>query len=512
MPAPDKIFGMASPTTPPEDPDDWGTPERAPGRWEDDEDASSARKRWSGALNAVFGPLWNDPRGRPLLLVSGLALLGICALSCFILSLVLLSERPGPFPPGPEIAEATRPSVTDEPTARASDALVIRVNDVIQPAPAPSRLTIGVSTYRLVPMNVQGARWQYDPGAQKTAFWVPGTLVNYVVGLHASPENREVVESLSVGDLILLDTNLGTQRYRVAQKETIRSDDVETLLAQNSPRLTLVLLGEGGDQRRIVIATFTDESTPNQLTAIGTPINLGDVRVRVINQRLLPGSAVGLPAGKSYVQVDFEVTNVVTRILDASQFFSEIADVAGVVIPFSRQASAAAGGRGFPQGALQPGQTITATAGFEVPDALSGPNLEWRFSLDKTSPYIAKVAIPYRPIALPPTPAPTRAPVAEVTILNAQISPEGNELRIVGNVRNLTGQFLSGSLRDVSLSGPDGQLYPLNSSLPAFPWNITPGETLVFQLSFARPQTSQPVVFTLFGQSYRICEPAQPCD
>ncbi len=503
---------MAPTTTPQDDPDDWGTPESAAGRWEDDEGTSSARKRWASALSAVVSPLWNDPRGRPLLLISGLALLGICALSCFILSLVLLSERPGPFPPGPEIAEATQAPVTDEPTVRATDALVIRVNDAIQPAPVPSRLNIGVNAYRLVLMDVQGARWQYDPGAQKTAFWVPGTFVNYVIGLHASPENREVIESLSSGDLILLDTNLGTQRYRVAQKDTIRNDDVGALLAQNSPRLTLVLLGEGGDQRRIVIATFTDESTPNQLTAIGTPINLGDARVRVINQRLLPGSTVGLPAGKSYLQVDFEVTNVVTRILDASQFFSEIADATGVAIPFSREASAAAGGRGFTQGALQPGETITATAGFEVPNTLSGPSLEWRFSLDKTSPYIAKVVIPYRPIALPPTPAPTSAPVAEVTILNAQISAEGNELRIVGNVRNLTGQFLSGSLRDVSLSGPGGQLYPLNSSLPAFPWNITPGETLVFQLSFARPQTSQPVVFTLFGQSYRICEPAQPCD
>jgi hypothetical protein len=99
-----------------------------------------------------------------------------------------------------------------------------------------------------------------------------------------------------------------------------------------------------------------------------------------------------------------------------------------------------------------------------------------------------------------------------VAIVNVQISPEGNELRVVGNVRNLTNQFLSGSLSDVSLSGPGRQLYPLNSSLPAFPWSITPGEALVFQLLFARLQTSEPVIFTLFGQSYRICEPTQPCD
>ncbi|MCL6512651.1 MAG: hypothetical protein K6U78_18430 [Anaerolineae bacterium] len=497
---------MAPNATPPAYPDDCGLPENSSGRWESDDVAGKPRqvRGTSDALNTALTPLWNDPRSRPLLLVSGLALLGICALSCFILSLVLLSERENPFIPGPGVAEETPVPVTDT--------LVVRVNDTAMPAPIPNRLNIGSNTYRVVPLRVRGTRWEYDPDAQRTAFWAPGTMVNYVIGLHASRENREIVDALRPGDLVTLDTTLGTQRYRVAQQATIRDDDVSILIEQNSPRLTLVLLGEAGGQRRVVIAPFTDEGTPNQLTAVGTPINLGDARVRALNHRLVPGSAVGLPAGKNYLQVDFEVTSVVTRILDASQFFSELADANGVVYPLSAEGSDAAGGRGFTRGALQPGETVTATAGFEVPSTLPGPGLEWRFALDDTNPYIARIAIPYRPIALLPTPVPTEAPIADVTITSAQISPEGNELRIVGNVRNLTNQFLSGSLRDVSLSGPGGQLYPLNSSLPAFPWNITPGETLVFQLSFARPQTSEPVTFTLFGQSYRICEPTQRCD
>lgn len=457
-------------------------------------------------LNALLGPVWNDPRGRPLLLVSGLALMGICALSCFILALILISERT------PSVVPAPTPEVAEETAVPITDTIVIRVNETVQPPPIPERLNIGSKSYRISPMRVQNARWGYDPQAQQMAFWVPGTLVNYVIGLHASPENREILSALSRGDLITLDTNLGVQRYRVAEQATLRNDEVAALLEQNSPRLTLVLLGEGGDQRQVVIAAFTDESTPNQLTAVGTLINLGDAQVRAINHRLLTGTSVGLDAEKSYLLVDFEVTNVVTRILDASQFFSELADPTGAIFPVSRQISTIAGGRGFTQGALQPGETITATAGFELPITLAGPNLEWRFALDDASPYVAKVAIPYRPIILAPTPTPTSQPSAEVTILNVQISPEGTELRVVGSVRNLTSQFLSGSLRDVSLSGPEGQQYPLNSSLPAFPWSITPGESLVFQLSFARPQTSQAVIFTLFGQSYRICEPGQPCE
>lgn len=448
--------------------------------------------------------MWSDPRGRPLLLVSSLALLGVCALSLFILALAVLSERDDSPTPLPDADREVTPPITET--------LIVRVNNTAVPAPIPNQLNIGNKTFRVVPMRIQDNRWEYDADARGTAYWAPGTLVNYVIGLHASAENREVVDALRPEDLITLDTSLGTQRYRVTQQATIRDEDVALLIEQSSPRLTLVLLGEGGGQRRVVIAPFTDEGTPNQLTSVGTPINLGDARVRVLNQRLVPGTSAGLPAGMNYFQVDFEVTNIVTQVLDASQFFAELADGSNVAYPLSAKGSSAANARGFTQGALQPGQTITATAGFEVPSTMPGPSLEWRFALERGNPYIARVAIPYRPILVAPTAVPTPAPVAEVTIAGAQISPEGNELRIVGNARNLTDRFLSGSLADVSLGGPGGQLYPLNSSLPAFPWNITPGETLVFQLSFARPQTSEPVTFTLFGQSFRICEPTQPCN
>ena len=499
----------SAPPPPPPEPDDWQPADDLRGEWEDDA-ASRPRSgnRLAEALRASFGPLWNDPRSRPLLLVSGFALLGICALSCFVLLLALFAERelaPRPAPPTPSVPAAPTPQATAE-------LFVVRVNEKPLPAPLPSRLIIGNAAYRIVPITVRDEQWQYDPNAQQTAHWVPGTLVNVVLGLHASDENRQVLAALRPGDLIVLETDLGPQRYRVIEQRTIQDTEVASLLAQDAPRLSLVLLGEGGNQRQVVIAGFADESTPNQLSAVGTPINLGEVRVKVLGHRLLPGESVGLPTERAYLQVDFEVTNIVTRILDAAQFFSALADAGNTAYPLSADASRAAGGRGFTQGALQPEQTIVATAGFEIPASLPGPALEWRFAIDKETPYVARVAIPHQPLVAEPTPAPTRPPLAEVTIVNAQISPEGNELRVVGSVRNLTSQFLFASLSDTSLSGPGGQLYPLNSSLPAFPWSITPGEALVFQLSFARPQSAGPFTFTLFDQSFRICEPGQPCE
>ncbi len=181
------------------------------------------------------------------------------------------------------------------------------------------------------------------------------------------------------------------------------------------------------------------------------PINLGDVRVRAFGERLVPGGTVGLPAGQNYYQVNIEVTSLVTRVLDAAQFTSSLIDGAGAQYSFRPRASQAAGGLGWAKGALSPGQTLTATAGFQVPAGMPGPRLEWNFATEPDNPYVARVSLPYQQIAVAPTLPPTVAPVAEVALLNVNISPEGNELRIVGTVRNLTDKFLTVSLRDFSL-------------------------------------------------------------
>ncbi|MCS6774177.1 MAG: hypothetical protein RMM31_09920 [Anaerolineae bacterium] len=478
----------------PSSPDDWEpTGQGLSGQWEEER----IQRQTVGGLAAA----WNDPRTRPLLLISGLALLGIVGLGCFIVVLVLLSGREA----RPEVPD--RPVAVETATIQAAitESVVLQANDTPIPSAVPTRLTLRERMYELVPVQLSGDRWRFDPKAERTGYWLPGTLVNYVIGLPPTEENRLALDELRSEALIVLETSSGVQRFRVSQKETLNEADLVARLSQDSPRLTLILLGEGSS-RLVVTAQFTDEATPNQLTTLNTPINLGDVRVTAINHRLLPGSTVNLPPGQNYYQVDFVVVGLLseTQVLDAAQFFTELRDASGNAYPLSRQASSAAGALGFTAGALQNGMVMTATAGFEVPDTLTGPTLEWRFAISRDTPYVARVALPYRAPVVVPTPQPTPALVAEITILNANISPDGTELRVVGLARNLTNTFLPGSLRDVSLKTPDGQLVPINSTLPAFPWSITPGETLAFQISFVRPPGSGPVTFTLYGQSFEI--------
>jgi hypothetical protein len=498
----------------PQGPDDWQPPAQqaspqppASGQWESDEIKPAARQTQAAGrpawlkpitdmLRGPFGALWDDPRGRPLILVSMLALVGVCALSCFILGLVLVANPPTPGPINSTVVAKATQSITTS--------LVVNVNNTPIPASVPTRLTIGNTPYNVSAslLNDKG-QWTFDANAQKAAYWVAGTLVNYVIGLPASNENRAILSGLKRNDLIVLDTANGTLRYRMVQSLTIKADEQALLLAQSVPQLSLLLLGENGDDRHVVIARYTDEGTPNSVTTLGSPINLGDVRVTALNSRLLPGVSVGLPADQNYFQVNVQVTSLITRILDASQFSTQLIDMDGTRYQISSQGSFAAGAAGWTQGALNPGDTLTATAGFAIPVALNGTRVEWTFATEVDNPYLARVTIPYQAIVAQSTVAPTVAPIAEVSLLNVNISPQGNELRIVGTARNLTDKNLAVSLRDIQLTS-NNSLVALNSSLPALPWNVTPGESLAFQLTFARPPAGAPAVFTLFGQSFEI--------
>ncbi len=490
-----------SSTPSPQDDDEWRVAE-TPGGWEDEQrPVRRAPRRAKRAQRASF---LSDPAVRPLLAVGGLAVVGMCALGCFAVLLLLLGGA------GDRIGEIFRPSearVTPQPTAPISETLrnIVSVNGTAVPPSIPSRLNVGSRSFEILPLSISDDRkWTYDVNNKRAAYWAVGTLVNYVIGLHSSTENRELYESIQLNDLLSLDSSNGTQRYRVVQKTKVQASDVALVADPTAPRMTLVMLGQSGEERDVVIAQYTDEGTPNQPVSLGAPVNLGDGRVVALNARLVPGGSAGLIEGKNYYQVNIRVTNVVTRILDAAQFYTELSDGQGNRYQLAPAGASAAGAYGWAAGALQPGASLTATAAFEVPSSMAGPYLEWRFALDPANPYVAKVAIAYQPIFVDPTPVATAQPRVRVDIAAANISPDGTELNVIGNLTNLTGEPLTVSLKDTQLKGADGLLTPLNSSsLPGLPWEVNPNGTLTFKLTFAKP-AQLPATFTLLDQSVQI--------
>lgn len=488
--------------------DDWQSPDAKSGKWESDEitPAEKQRKKAGAGASSVFGPLWDDPRARPLLLISLVLVVGVCAMACFVVGLVLISERGTLgtiFSTGPAVPTSTAAPITD--TVR------LNVNGTPMPPAVPTQLTIGSNTFSIAPVILNEQKsWQYDAAKKKTGYWAAGTMVNYVIGLPTSEENKAIFDGLKQDDLVFLTTGTGIIRYRVTELGSIKEDDTTALRDQSSPRVTLVLLGEGSGERRVAIASYTDEAVANELAAINVPINIGDVRVMATSQRLLPGNQVGLPPGRNYYQVTLQVTNMITRIVDAGQFFTELVDGAGNRYALSPQGSTAANASGWAKGALQPkgqaGDTITVTAGFDVPETMPGPSLIWQFAIDKAAAEVAKVSLPYKPAVVLPTIVPTNAPKADVKIVNANISPEGNELRIVGEIANLTNEPLEVTLTDIKLGTEAGQLFALNQSIPPLSpsWTVNPGTTLPFQVNFTRPPGGTVVIFSMFNKRFSI--------
>ena len=86
--------------------------------------------------------LWADPRSRPLVLLSGAGVVGVCALACFVLALAALTNRgPETLPPpsGTATAVASRPVTS-------SIGLSVSVAGTPAPSPVagiPNRLQIG---------------------------------------------------------------------------------------------------------------------------------------------------------------------------------------------------------------------------------------------------------------------------------------------------------------------------------------------------------------------------------
>ncbi|MCS7062069.1 MAG: hypothetical protein RMN25_13020, partial [Anaerolineae bacterium] len=265
---------MAS-NLPPSDADDWPLPDdgktapdtSGPGSWEKAEEAgdrvgpadqssqpTAPLQPLIDALRAPFGSLWDDPRSRPLILFSLIALIVVCGMACFVLSLALVDNlgRSPIAATGPTVAPAERQPITE--------VVRIIINDTPAPIAVPNRLIIRNLTLDVVPVQPdERGEWNVDLAAARVAYWVAGTLVNYIVGLPASDENRTVLESLRRGDLLLLDTAIGTLRYRVSHTATVRVDEPTFLREQSAPQLTLVLIGVRGEERQAIIAGYTDE-------------------------------------------------------------------------------------------------------------------------------------------------------------------------------------------------------------------------------------------------------------
>jgi len=427
---------------------------------------------------------WSNPTKRPML-IFGFGAVGIAVL----LLLVAITQLIGG-------TTSSAPVPTPAPTCVGPNC------PISQPGPlVPKKLYVRDRTFDITPVAVQKGKWPADVG-DKNATWVFGTLVNYLIGLPNTSENKDLLQAVSEADKLTLELSDGQLVEFKLDAQQLVSTDNEEIFAQHHPGLTLLLLGDDGAQRLVVTANYdvsseANRTVPSNVVAINTPIEIGDVRVKVLNGRLVE-NAPGVPVGSAFYLVDFTAENIGTDALNVSDFVFELMDFARQKYKLSDTASKL-GPNPPPGGQLLPGLSGTFTTGFEVPSNITGPILTWIFKPEAAFKGQASVAVPL----VGPVPTPDPRSQVRVQISQAYYTSDQSEIIVVGSATNPTSALTPVGTADIVLSTPEGILATFNSADPALPWRLGPGDTLNFTLRFGR-LPSAAAILKILNNSFEL--------
>jgi hypothetical protein len=452
----------------------------------------------SAAEQGFFQELWAT---RPGLVIAAvlMVVLFIC-LSCVALSVAVwqtvsggdgvVAVEPTPFPEGVGITPI--------------DPLVVGISEsetISVTLDLPTTLRLGGQTFAVTPQTVTAdGLWSPQLSDAETAVWVYGTIINYIVGLPTSNENRTLLTQLAPGDEIRLTTRGGVDyTFTVDERRTVAVTDRQ-IFAQNRPGITLVLTGDradGVDQRLVVKGSYVVSETAafggDDQVELGETTQLDDLRITVTGATYLPDRPE-LPAGFAFYLVDYEIENVGLTAVDIPQYQFTLRDEVGNQFAVSPVASQLGN---YPPltSFLNAGQSRQATAGYQIPRGLLSPTLNWVVSRSG-SPGQIQVSIPF-------SGSPQAALSTSVSLQQANVTEDRTALVITGLVANMGGQPVVISEENITLRTADGAAYLLLSTNPAFPWSVPPGQSVQFSVTYQRPPDNS-AVFTILNQPFQL--------
>jgi hypothetical protein len=334
---------------------------------------------------------------------------------------------------------------------------------------------------------------------ETTAAWVYGTVINYVFGLDDTNQNRELLEGLEVGEEIVLTTRSNNSaKFLVSSRNDVESSNLE-IFAQRAPGISLVLIEEDPNDTRLVVQGRYVQSDVQQDSQPGRVVELGETAQLESVQFTVTGAGAQYdrpeaPPGFAFYLVDFQVQNVGTAAFDTRTLTMVLADDVGNLYALNPIASQL--GNNPPlSGSIAPGQSLVATAGYQIPTGLVSAVLRWQVSLAGTGSAI-QVNIPFQDLA-------TVDEQVTVEVQDVGITPDGSGVLIVGQITNTGAQPVIVNASDLSLVNANGTVYQLLSTNPAFPWTVPAGQTLLYGVTFQRPNTSD-AIFTLLNRSFQL--------
>lgn len=445
------------------------------------------------------------PASAPRLTISpGLLLLGALALvallaACimgFLLLRPLVADRAGG-----DTAGADNPTPFPQTTRQAAgEPVVIGISDsgtLSVTLDMPATLNVLDRQWAVEPQSI-GADGLWNPEVgESTAAWVNGTIVNYVFGLADTPTNRTLLEGLVPGDTMLVSTRQGiTHTFAFDSRNQVPTTD-RSVFSQQSPGITLVLFGGGATERLVVRGRYeaaTAGSSPGKnIIQLGESAQLGDVQIAPQANSFLTNRPEA-PAGFGFFLVDFTMRNVGVSAVDSAAYRFTLTDEIGNQYALNPIASRL--GNNPPLGGfINAGQSLSATAGYQIPAGLVSANLTWTV----TAPDGAQVQA-----VLPFTAGGAAGQSAVVSVQQATITADLNNLIIVGQITNVGVQPLVIAPEDVSLRTATGSDYLLLATNPPFPWTVPANQTLQFAVTYQRPIGTTSAVFTLLSQPFEL--------
>lgn len=334
---------------------------------------------------------------------------------------------------------------------------------------------------------------------ETTVAWAYGAVINYVFGLDDNSQNQEMLEALLVGDEIVLTTRSGAEiDFVVSERREVDSADRD-IYAQREPSLTLVLIEENVEAQRLVVKgryvvpdSSADEQT-GRVVELGETAQLETLQITVIGVNVLYDRPEA-PEGFAIYQIDYQVQNVGQQPVNSNTLTMVLADDLGNLYALNPTASQI--GNNAPlSGSIAPGQTVAATAGYQIPVGLSSTILRWQVSLVGTGSQV-QFNLPFQDSS-------GGQQQVDVQVQEATVSQDGGSLLLVGQITNIGEETVVVDVTDVTLVGASGTVFLKLSTNPAFPWTVPAGQTLLFGVTFQRPLGSE-ATFTVLNRSFQL--------
>ena len=474
----------------------------------------------NGSTNEVIeesGPSEKSSRRSQLPLILALtAAFGGLLLICLFAGLIYCqTTENGCNLPGSSVQSEPTPTPFVEvvpPTFNNTQLVSAQVGDELIPLSIdpPTRLGAAGEDFAVQIGAVGGdGRWQPIVASERVAVWLSGTVINYVLAIQDTEENRNLMQSLERGEAMQLSTDSGrTYEFEFSSREVVPITKLD-VFGQTTPGITVVLArNDQATDRMVIRGTYkvgeaAQSITPGDGSAVdggnfaelGEVVQLGDLQLAVtaFDSRTVDNSPF------SYFLVDYQIQNNSPVPLQAGLIQFTLVDSVGNQYALNLNASGLGNFQPLPQ-SLGTGQPLQATAGYEIPSGLDPSSLGWIVTrLDTGEEIEIRASLP----ASAGGSGVTEAVSADIRLDNVSLVANATSLLIQGSIANTGNVTLSIEQSEVQLVS-NGASYLIQSTNPQFPWTVAPGEVLAYSLTVQKPIDSGEATFSVREFSWQL--------